>query len=206
MSLAALAAFFAIHLAAAVSPGPAVILAARTGLREGIGRAVWLALGLGIGACIWALAALFGLAVLFRVAPVLFWVLKLGGAAYLLYLAYMLWRHAPEPMDVTLTHGALAGRSRAGLFRLGLWTQLANPKPAVFFGTIFLTLVPPDAPVWALAAILGIILVNDTGWALLVSRVFSLDGTRRTYLRLKTGIDRVFGAVLAALGLKLALT
>ncbi|MCE5971987.1 LysE family translocator [Sinirhodobacter sp. WL0062] len=205
MTLAAFVAIYFVHLAAAISPGPAVLLAARTGLREGFARGSWLAVGIGLGACIWVCAALFGLAILFRVAPALLTALKFAGAAYLIYLAYKMWRHAPEPMDDRMAE-VVSSRSNLGLVWQGIATQLANPKPAVFFGTIFLTFVPPDAPIWAYALILLIIFVNDAGWNVIVARIFSLERTRRGYLNLKTTIDRIFGGLLAALGLKLALT
>jgi threonine/homoserine/homoserine lactone efflux protein len=205
MTLAAFAAIYFVHLAAAISPGPAVLLAARTSLREGFVRGTWLAVGIGLGACIWAVAAFFGLALLFKIAPALLSVLKFAGAAYLLYLAWKMWRHAPEPMDMALPEGR-APRSALGLVWLGIATQLANPKPAVFFGTIFLTFVPPVAPLWVYLVILGIIFFNDAGWNVIVARIFSLERTRRGYLNLKTVIDRIFGGLLAALGLKLALT
>ncbi len=205
MSFAALVAIYLVHLAAAISPGPAVLLAARTSLREGFARGSWLAVGIGLGACIWACAAMFGLAMLFRLAPALLAGLKYLGAAYLLYLAYKMWRHAAEPMTMEITADA-ARRGPLGLVWLGIATQLANPKPAVFFGTVFLTFVPPQAPVWAYLVILAIIFVNDAGWNVIVARIFSLERTRRAYLGLKTLIDRVFGGLLGLLGLKLALT
>ncbi|MDD8024819.1 MAG: LysE family translocator [Paracoccaceae bacterium] len=205
MTLAAFAAIYFVHLAAAISPGPAVLLAARTGLREGFLRGTWMAVGIGLGACLWALAALFGLAVLFRIAPALLSVLKYAGAAYLVYLAWKMWRHAPEPLDTRISEEQSA-RGAWGLVWQGIATQLANPKPAVFFGTIFLTFVPPEAPLWAYPVILAIIFINDAGWNVLVARIFSLERTRSAYLNLKTVIDRTFGGLLALLGAKLALT
>lgn len=205
MTLAAFVAIYFVHLAAAISPGPAVLLAARTSLREGFGRGSWLAVGIGLGACLWAVAAMFGLAVLFKLAPTLLTALKFAGAAYLFYLAVKMWRHAPEPLD---THLPDIGKPRSalGLVWAGVSVQIANPKPAVFFGTIFLTFIPPHAPLWAYAAILAIVFFNDAGWNVLVARIFSLERTRAAYLGLKTTIERTFGGLLALLGLKLALT
>ncbi|MGH1330591.1 MAG: LysE family translocator [Paracoccaceae bacterium] len=205
MTFAALAAIYFVHLAAAISPGPAVLLAARTSLREGMLRGAYLAIGIGLGACVWAVAALFGLGILFRHAPALLNLLKFGGAAYLIYLAWKMWRHAPDPIEEgdKINSRAL---SNLGLIWLGITTQLANPKPAVFFGTIFLTFIPAHAPLWAYAAILLMIFINDCGWNIIVARIFSLERTRRGYLNLKTSIDRCFGGLLALLGIKLALT
>jgi threonine/homoserine/homoserine lactone efflux protein len=205
VTLAALIAFYFIHLAAAISPGPAVLLAARTALREGMMKGAYISIGIGLGACIWALAALFGLAILFQVAPVLLTVLKVAGGLYLAYLAYKIWKHAPEPMSTELPEGS-EGLSPAKLVWLGITTQMANPKPALFFGTIFLTLIPVHPPLWVYPTVLGIIFFNDCGWNIIVSRIFSLERTRRTYLNLKTIIDRIFGGLLAALSAKIVLS
>ncbi len=205
MTLGALIAIYFVHLAAAISPGPAVLMAARTALTQGFARGNWLAVGIGLGACFWAVAALFGLAVLFKLAPPLLIVLKFAGAAYLMYLAVKMWRHAPEPLDET-SGVADAARGPLGLIWQGIAVQLANPKPAVFFGTVFLTFVPPAAPLWALAVILLIVFINDAGWNVIVARIFSLPRSRAAYLSLKTLIDRTFGGLLALLGAKLALT
>jgi len=205
MTAAALVAIYFVHLAAAMSPGPAVLLAARTSLKEGMLRGTYLSIGIGLGACMWALAALFGLALLFQVAPALLIALKFVGGAYLLYLAYKLWVHAPEPVEET-SDVRTGARGPWGLIALGITTQLANPKPAVFFGTVFLTFLPPNPPVWAYFALMGIIFFNDCGWNILVSRVFSLERTRKIYLNLKTTIDRIFAGLLSALSLKLIST
>lgn len=204
MTLAAFVAIYFVHLAAAMSPGPAVLLAARTALGQGMARASYLAIGIGLGACIWALAALFGLALLFQVAPRLLIAFKVIGAGYLLYLAYKIWRHAPEPI-VEDVKAASRSRSPLGLVWLGIATQLANPKPALFFGTIFLTFLPANPPLWTYPVLLGIVFFNDCGWNILIARIFSLGRTRAMYLSLKTYIDRVFAGLLAALSAKLAI-
>ncbi|RPE71805.1 threonine/homoserine/homoserine lactone efflux protein [Pacificibacter maritimus] len=205
MTLTALVAFYFIHLAAAVAPGPAVLMAARTALRDGMLSGACIAVGLGLGACLWALAALFGLALLFQVAPFLLIVLKVVGGLYLGYLAYKIWKHAPEPMETEDIKGH-KGLTPPKAVWLGIKTQLASPKPALFFGTIFLGLIPEHPPVWVYLAVLGIIFFNDCVWNIIVSRIFSLERTRRAYLNLKTSIDRIFGVLLAALSAKLVLS
>ena len=204
MTLAAFLAFAALSLFAAVSPGPAVLMAARTGLTEGFRTGAFLAAGIGAGAVVWASAALFGLGVVFAYAPALLWALKLGGGAYLCWMAFNLWRHAADPLDTADTRPL--PRSALSAFRLGLFTQLANPKPAVMFSAIFLGTVPPETPVWVLAALLTVVFLNETLWNTGVARIFSLDRTRAGYISLKTVIDRSFGGLLALLGVKIAAT
>ena len=97
MTLAAFLSVALMHLMAAISPGPAVLMSARTGLTEGFRVGVFLAMGIGAGAVFWAASAMFGLAVLFKLAPSLLIALKLIGGAYLFYLGFHLWRDAATP-------------------------------------------------------------------------------------------------------------
>ena len=203
MTLAAFIAVALLHLMAAISPGPAVLMAARTGVIEGLRTGAFLAMGIGAGGVIWAAAALFGLALVFQAAPSLLWALKIAGGAYLIYMAWGMWRGADTPLDMNAA--SKTPRSAASAFRLGLWTQLANPKPAVLFSAIFIGTVPPGTPYWVIAALLAVVFLNETIWNILVARIFSLDRTRRAYISLKSIIDRVFGGMLALLGVKVAL-
>lgn len=204
MTVSAFLAIWFVHLLAAISPGPAVLMAARVGLTEGARRGAWLAAGLGLGAVIWAAAALFGLAVVFRVAPGLLWGMKIAGAGYLIWLAVKMWRHADEAVD--LAGPAARPRSGASALRLGITTQLANPKPAVFFGAVFVSMVPPGASVAALATVLMVVWLNEALWNAAVARLFAAPRIQRGYAGLKPRIDRGFGAFLALLGIKIVAT
>ncbi|MDO9527313.1 MAG: LysE family transporter [Gemmobacter sp.] len=202
MTLAAFLAVAALHLMAAISPGPAVLMAARTGVTEGFRTGAYLALGIGVGGVIWAAAALFGLGLVFQAAPSLLLGLKIVGAAYLVWMAWGLWRDADQPLDVTAPTSL--PRTPASAFRLGVLTQLANPKPAVLFSAIFIGTVPPGTSVFVFAALLAVVFLNETLWNIAVARIFSLDRTRAVYISLKSVIDRIFGGLLAALGVKIA--
>jgi len=204
MTLAAFLTFAGLVFFAAISPGPAVLMSARTGLTEGFRTGVMLAMGIGSGAVIWALAAMFGLHLVFDAAPSLLWALKIGGAAYLLWMAWHLWRDAATPFVAEDTRPV--PRSPLAAYRLGLWTNLANPKAAVMFSSIFLGTLQADTPLWVLASLLGVIFTAETLWNSLVARIFSLDRTRARYISLKTLIDRSFGGMLALLGVKIAAT
>jgi threonine/homoserine/homoserine lactone efflux protein len=203
MTAAAFLAFALLSLFAAISPGPAVLMAARTGLTEGFRTGAMLATGIGAGAVVWAAAAMFGLNLLFAAAPVLLWALKIGGGAYLLWMGITLWRGATIPFDTTDSRPV--PRSAASAFRLGLVTQLANPKPAIMFSAIFLGTVPQGTPLPVYAALLAVVFLNETIWNILVARIFSLDHARRGYISLKCVLDRSFGGLLALLGVKVAL-
>ena len=203
MTWAVFVSAWGLHLLAAASPGPAVLMAARTGVTEGFRTGVWLAVGIGLGALTWAVAALFGLALLFGIAPALLWTFKIAGALLLGWIALQMWLHAKEPL--VMTAGATP-RSAGSAFRLGLVTNLSNPKPALFFGAVFVNTVPPDTTWPWLAALLAAVFLNELFCIVVVARLFSFDAPRRAYARAKVGIDRTFGGLLAILGLKIALT
>ena len=204
MTLTAFATAWFIHLLAAASPGPAILMAARTGVTQGFRTGVWLSVGIGLGALFWAVAALFGLAVLFRLAPALLWGFKIAGGLFLCWIAFQMWRHAAEPL--VMADDAVTPPTPLAALRLGLWTQLSNPKPAVFFGAVFVSTVPPGTTLPWIALLLLAVFVNELACTILVARAFSFAAPRRAYARAKTGIDRSFGAIIALLGLKIAAT
>ncbi|MEO8244734.1 MAG: LysE family translocator [bacterium] len=203
MTLTAFLTVALLHLMAAISPGPAVLMSARTGVTEGLRTGAFLAAGIGLGGVIWASVALFGLSLVFQTAPVVLWTLKISGGLYLLYMGVNLWRTADQPLDIGATK---TPRSAASVFRLGLITQLANPKPAVLFSAIFIGTVPRGTAPWVIVALLVVVFLNETLWNTLVARIFSFNRSRSAYISLKSVIDRSFGAMLGLLGVKIAAT
>ena len=204
MTISAFIAVALLHLMAAISPGPSVLMAARIGVTEGFRSGVGVAVGIGIGGVFWACAALFGLALLFEYAPMLLTALKIAGGAFLLYMAYKLWKSADEPL--AQTSDDIPPRSLISAFMLGLVTQVSNPKPAILFAAIFIGTVPATAGWGTYGALLCVVFFNETMWNTLVSRIFSMQKTRATYLNLKGWIDRAFGGLLGLLGIKIAAT
>ena len=203
MTLTAVIAVALLHLMAAISPGPAVLMAARTGVTEGMRTGMFLAMGIGAGAVVWAAAALFGLNLVFQAAPALLWGLKVIGGAYLIYMAWGMWRGADQPLDMATS---TLPRTALSALRLGLITQLSNPKPAILFSAIFIGTVPPGTAAWVYAALLAVVFLNEAIWCTLVARIFSFDRSKSAYISLKSAIDRAFGGLLAVLGMKIALT
>jgi len=193
----------AVHLMAAASPGPSFVLVAQTAVGSGRRAGLLAAFAMMLGAVAWAAAALYGLQALFARFAWLYLVMRIGGGLYLLYLAVMLWRHAkeplPEPSAAVANTGATQGFMRA------LLLQLSNPKVMVFFGSIFLALLPADPPGWMQAATLAIVAFNEFAWYVLLTLLFSGGPARAFYRRAKFWLDRIMGGALGLLGLRLAL-
>jgi len=191
-------------LIGAMSPGPSFVVVARTSIalsrRDGLAAA----LGMGVGGVAFGTLALLGLqALLSRLA----WLdagLKLIGGAYLIYLAIRLWRGAAERLAVPTAAAPRAATLRRS-FSFALATQLSNPKTALFYGSVFATLLPAAPPPWLLAALPPLIFLVEAGWYIVVALAFSSDRPRAAYLHAKSWIDRTAGVVMAGLGLRLLL-
>lgn len=160
------------------------------------------ALGMGLGGLMFAGAALLGLHVVLTAVPWAYLGLKVGGGAYLIFLAIQLWRGAREPigMDGVLADGS--GGLRKALV-LGLATQLGNPKTAIAYASIFTALLPADPPTWVAWVIVPTIFLIEAGWYGIVAVVFSSERPRRGYLGAKHVFDRLAAGVLGLLGAKL---
>lgn len=202
MSLTIFISILALHLVAAISPGPSFVVSVRTAASEGFRPAAGLAAAFGLGAVIWALAALFGLALIFELLPKAYLGFKIAGGLFLTWVGIRTFLHAEDPLP-TITDIS-APRSVISAIRLGLLTQLANPKPAIFFGAVFAGLIPPETSVFMLAALLFLVFFNETMWYLFVATVFSRKKARNIYARAKLWTDRALGGMIALFGLKIA--
>jgi threonine/homoserine/homoserine lactone efflux protein len=193
-----------VHLLAVASPGPSTVLVIQTAAVAGRRGGLLAAFAMMVGALLWAVAALFGLQALFARFDWLYAAFRIAGALYLVYLAVMLWRHAGDPLpSVPAASSRMTGWQ--GFLR-ALLLQLSNPKIMVFFGSIFLSLLPRDLPVFMDGAVLAIVGLNEFAWFALLALLFSGNTARGFYLHAKRWLDRVMGGVLAMLGLRLVLS
>lgn len=140
-------------------PGPDMILLLQTGARQGKAAALATAVGLAIArGCHVALAAL-GLATLFKAAPWTFEVVRLAGAAYLLWLGIQCLRSNMLPSLNTVDTPTATLLWREAIQR-GLLTNLLNPKALLFCSVLLPQFIDPQAgPVVAQFATLGVVLV-----------------------------------------------
>jgi threonine/homoserine/homoserine lactone efflux protein len=196
-TLALLLTVAAVTLAGAASPGPGFLALVRAAAARGRGAGLRTAAGLVSGSVVWACAALFGLGLLFELAPWLQTALRLAGAAYLAWLALSLWRGAARPP-------AEAPEPARRPFRAALLLQLSNPKAAVFFGSVFVTVLPAQAPAALALAILATVPAVEFLWFSALALAFSTAPVRARYARLRGAIDRICGGLMAALAARLA--
>jgi threonine/homoserine/homoserine lactone efflux protein len=201
-------AFLGVSALVIMTPGPDTALTIRNTLLGGRRGGVFTALGIVTGQAIWAVATSIGIVALLVASEPLFLAVKYAGAAYLVFLgAQALWA-ALRPRDGTAVPASLRpapGLRPLAALRQGIVSDLGNPKMAVFFASLLPQFAPPgDATVAGLLA-LGLVFCAMTfawlaAYAALVAKAG--DVLRRRHIR--RAIEGVTGAVLIALGLRIA--
>jgi threonine/homoserine/homoserine lactone efflux protein len=201
-------AYLAVSAVLIVIPGPDMALVTRNALRSGARAASLTAFGAGSGILVWAAASALGVAVLLERAAVAFTVLKLAGAAYLLYLGLHTlvgsFRKASFPVAAG-AHPDPEYLARRTAFRQGFLGNLLNPKAAVIFVTILPQFVRPgDSPLrlglMALAFEAMLLL-----WLNVYGTLIARAGRSRAGVRIRKSLERVTGVVLLGLSVRLAI-
>ncbi len=189
----------------AMSPGPAFVVVSQQAVARSRAAGLVTALGVSLGSILWVALVLLGISLVFQQAAWLYTGLRVLGGLYLIYLGIRLWQGAREPMTVPGdVPAALVSPWRA--FRRAVTIQMLNPKAAVFFGSVFLTMLSPGAPAWVIAAALVMVFAIEFGWYAVLALALSSPPARRAYSGAKTCIERIAGAWLALFGAKLALS
>jgi len=194
--------FLAAALIVAITPGPGLFyIVARTlagGRTEGLASSM----GLGLGGLVQVLAGTLGLSAVVMASAEAFTVLKIVGAAYLVWLGLKTWR---EARDVGPREVQTAGAPRA--FREGIVVEALNPKTAVFLLAFIPQFVDPSANVAAQFLALGLISVAlnttvDVIVALWAAKVRTVLATRASFA---TRTRQASGAIMCGLGATLLL-
>jgi threonine/homoserine/homoserine lactone efflux protein len=130
MLSSSLAAFALTALVVEMTPGPNMAYLAALSLSQGIRAGLAAVIGVALGLSVYGVAAALGLSAIIDRSPLLYEVLRWGGVAYLLWLAWEAWASEAE----TSPQHADDPNARPWIaFRRGLITNLLNPKAAVFY-------------------------------------------------------------------------
>jgi threonine/homoserine/homoserine lactone efflux protein len=203
-SLYGVAAILLALLIGAASPGPSFVLVSRIAVSESRRHGLAAAAGMGLGGTLFGALALAGLVALLQQVEWLYAALKLVGGSYLLYLGFVVWNHAAEPLVVVEARAA-SRSSVVRAFLVAFIVQVSNPKTAVVYASIFAALLPASLSVWLLLALPPLIFVIETTWYGVVALVLSSSRPRAVYLSGKVLLDRIAGGLLAGLGVSLVI-
>lgn len=195
-----------IHLLAVASPGPDFAIVVRESVAHGRRAGTWTAVGVGTGIFVHVAYSLLGIGLIVSQSIVLFNALKWLAAAYLFYIGIKALRARPAPAGALEVQADGGERSARSAFMTGFVTNGLNPKATLFFLSLFTVVINPHTPL-SVQAGYGVYLAFATGlWFCLVALLFSQARVRSSFARMGHWFDRMMGAVLVGLGIKLAFT
>ncbi len=195
-----------IHLLAVASPGPDFAVVVRESVAHGRRAGTWTALGVGSAIFLHVGYSLLGIGLIVSQSIVLFNALKWLAAAYLIYIGFKALRAAPAALTTEAEVATVVERTPRAAFVAGFMTNGLNPKATLFFLSLFTVVINPHTPL-AIQAGYGVYLAVATGlWFCLVAMLFSQQRVRAGFARMGHWFDRTMGAVLVALGIKIAFT
>jgi len=181
-----------------ITPGLDTMLVVRTGVQTGRRAAYAAAGGICLGCLVWATFSALGITAILVASHVAYSVLRWAGAAYLCYLGLrmLLSSKVDSPPETAAPRSA---------FRFGLTTNLANPKVGVLYLSVLPQFLPSTVNPFAGSMLLaGIHAAEGMLWFTLL--IMAIDRTRRVLARptIRQWLERATGAVLVALGIRLA--
>lgn len=187
------------HFVALLSPGPDFFLLMGYAIRYRLRGSVGLCVGIAAGNGLYIVLAIIGWGIL-RQTPLLFTVVELLGAAYLLWIGSLLLRSRPTTLDV---HNS-ASASRPSLVKqllLGLGSSLLNPKNALFYLALMTSLLGPAVTLLQ-QTVSGLWMVSVVFfWDLLLVSAIALPQIQRRLGAIVWRVERAAGAILMLFGL-----
>ena len=193
-----------------LTPGPDVLYIVTNSLRSGARAGIVAGLGITAGCFVHIFAAAVGVSALLAASATAFTVLKWMGAAYLLWtgIKILFSRRPQAATDLMAAAASEPQRPLKAVFIGGFWTNVLNPKVAIFFLAFVPQFIAPDAASPALAfAMLGVLfnlnaIPVNVGWALVAAWMARRDAVQRGM----HWLDRAAGLMFIGFGVKLALS
>lgn len=190
----------------AISPGPDFAMVLRQSVVHGRAAAIFTSAGIATAILVHGTYTLLGLGLIISQSLLLFSVLKYAGAAYLIWLGVGALRAPPPKLPADIAQSSSEQPHRSGAFAVGFFTNLLNPKVALFFLALFTTLVSADTllvfKTIYIGAMAGLLFI----WFSIVSFVFTTRKIREGFYRTGVWFNRVTGVALILLALRLAVT
>ncbi|MEU0273934.1 LysE family transporter [Streptomyces sp. NPDC006307] len=201
--MAELIAVAVITVLAVISPGADFAMVVRNSYLYGRTTGLLAAAGVAAGVLVHVTYTMLGVGLLIAANTALFTVIKLVGAAYLVYIGLRTF-FARADLEVDL--GNKASLSRWGALRTGFLTNVLNPKTTLFVVSTFTQVVGPDTPLWRQVGYGLFMSLAHLAWFGVVALFFSHTRLRTAMLRAQKVLNRTIGATLVGLGVALGIT
>lgn len=184
-------------LLAVISPGADFAMVTRSSYAQGRKAGLAAAAGIALGVQVHVLYTVLGIAVIISQSPVLFLVMKVLGAGYLIYLGY---QSLTNTTRISL-EGQPSATGLLAAMRTGFLTNALNPKTMLFVVSAYTQVVQPGTPLGLDFAYGAFMSFAHWVWFSLVAVFFSSAGLRKAMIERQVVVDRVIGVALIGLGL-----
>lgn len=183
------------------SPGPDMAIVVRNTILGGRSGGYQTSLGVLTGNLVHISYCVVGIGLLISKSIITFNILKYAGAAYLIYLGIVSLRSKQPSIDPSTDHGKKLDRS---WFMQGFINNILNPKGTLFFLGVFTTVITPNTSAVATFILVSIIIAMCAVFWFFFVRTLDTAYVRDFVARGQNTVNRVFGVVLIALGLRVA--
>ncbi|MFD3540144.1 LysE family translocator [Streptomyces sp. NPDC058662] len=189
-----------ITLLAVISPGADFAMVVRNSYLYGRPTGLCAAAGVAAGVLVHVSYTMFGVGLLIASSTTLFTVIKLAGAAYLVWIGVRTFRARADLVVDLESKRRLTG---AAAMRSGFLTNVLNPKTTLFVVSTFTQVVNPGTPLWQQAGYGLFMSAAHLVWFGAVALFFSTPRLRERMLRAQKTLNRAIGSVLVGLGVGL---
>ena len=191
---------FWVYLAGVVVPGPNFVAVVHKAVAATRAEALALVAGIVTVNLLWSGCAITGLGLVFAAFPWAVLVVKIMGAAYLMWFGTRLIIKAGKHPALRPCEGP-AGSVRKSFFQ-GVVTNIGNPKSIAFYAAVFSAAAPAHPSVSTFVSMLAVVVVVSLTWYGLVAVALSQPRISSAYQKARKVIDRLCGGLILGLGVR----
>lgn len=192
-----------LNFLAAISPGPDFVMMVKNSLCYSRRSGIFTSIGISVGLAIHLLYCAAGIGYLISTSIFLFSLIKILGAAYLIYLGISSLFAKGSKLEL-INEQVGHDLTRMQAFRMGFLTNILNPKATLFFLSLFTLVISNSTPVYIIIIICVIIIGTALAWFITVSIFFTQQNVQQAFLKYEKVINRILGGFLIVLGAKIA--
>jgi threonine/homoserine/homoserine lactone efflux protein len=187
-----------------IVPGPDMILLLSRSITQGRRAGLMTAFGINLGAYFHLFAAIAGISAILTTSAYAFTAIKWAGATYLLYLGITVLRSKSRPLQIDAE--SIKGRSGWSSFWQGFWSDVLNPKVAIFYLAFLPQFITPGPRHLSQLLVLGVTanLIGIISSIIIVCLSAKVTATLRQDPRVSMWLAKGLGAIFVALGIRLA--
>lgn len=190
-----------LHLLAVISPGPDFVIVTKNTLSYSRKIGIYSAVGVAFGIMVHVAYSLVGIGLIISQSILLFNVVKVLGAAYLIYIGYKAFTSKLKTLIKKLK--VIRRIRNLEAVKIGFLTNVLNPKATLFFFSLFTQFISTKTSAIIKAAYGVEMTIATFLWFALVAVILSHKYIKGYFSRFQHYVERVMGAILIALGVKI---